>query len=457
MTAQVARPDHDDTPDCRHEIPPALQPYGYSYGSTPHVNRLSAAAFAFQLAAPYITAMLTCAVLGFTQLLVIDAWGARRGAKLRDLLMKWDAAWLTGIADDGYLRVPGRDPFESVAFFPGYPTLVRMVAAPLEIFGADDATFRAAMIVSMTSSILLACGLARLAIDIAQRLSAHPLSTRFQIAVAVAVAAIAFGAPMSVMYWMPYSEPLFTALAVWALVALLRRRFVVAGTLVLFAGLTRLTAVALVITLCAAALVELWCYCRARGTFTPIRFPWAAVTSPVVGSAGLVAYLAWASYRTRSEGGYFTVQDHGWGSAFDWSSSTWDWLRHNTIASSGDANTVGYVITSWSMILVAGLCLATLGPLLCGRLSWQVWLPGVTAAAIVLGSGGTMHARPRLLLFATLLMLVPMVVLAIVRLGRRTDWRLPVGVAALTSTLALWCALGFWVSGHMLIDFDYGI
>ncbi|MDJ0454097.1 mannosyltransferase family protein [Gordonia amicalis] len=414
-------------------------------------------AFAFQLAAPYITAMLTCAVLGFAQLVIIDMWGARRGAELRDLLMKWDAAWLTGIADHGYLRVPGRDPFESVAFFPGYPTLVRMVAAPFEVFGVDDATLLAAMIVSMTSSILLACGLARLAIDVAQRLNAYPLGTAFQIAVAVAVTVIAFGAPMSIMYWMPYSEALFTALTVWALVALLRRRYVIAGMLVLFAGLTRLTAIALVVVLCVSALVELWRYGRAHGTFMPIRFPGAALAAPVVGSTGLVAYLAWASYHTRSEGGYFAVQDHGWGSAFDWSSSTWEWLRHNTISSSGDANTVGYLITSWSMILVAGLCLATLRPLLRGRLPWQVWLPGVTAAAIVLGSGGTMHARPRLLLFATLLMLVPMVVLAIARLGRRTDWRLAVGVAALTATLALWCCLGFWVSGHMLIDFEFGI
>ncbi len=457
MTAQIVRPDHDDTPGCRREIPPAPQPYGYSYDWNPRVNRPSAVVFAFHRAAPYITAMLTCVVLGFAQLVIIDMWGARRGAELRDLLMKWDSAWLTGISEHGYLRVPGRDAFESVAFFPGYPTLVRMVAAPFEVFGIDDATLLAAMIVSITSSILLACGLARLAIDIAQRLHAYPLGTAFQIAIAVAVTVIAFGAPMSIMYWMPYSEALFTALAVWALVALLRRRYVIAGVLVLFAGLTRLTAIALVITLCAAALVELRRYCRAHGTFMPVRFPWAALTSPVVGSAGLVAYLAWASYRTRLEGGYFAVQDRGWGSSFDWFSSTWDWLRHNTIATSTDANAVGYLIASWSMILIAALCLVTVWPLLRGRLPWQLWLPAVTATAIVLGSGGTMHARPRLLLFATLLMLVPMVVLAIARLGRRTDWRLPVGVAALTATLALWCALGFWVSGHMLIDFDYGI
>ena len=437
------------------ELPPSARRH-HEHPIT-NTTRCAATASALREAAPYIAAMLTAAVLGFAQLLVIDAWGQRRGADLRDLLGKWDADWLTGIADHGYLRVPGRDPFESVAFFPGYPTLVRVVAAPLVIFDVGDATFLAAMIVSITSSILLAGGLARLVIDVAQRLRPWPLDVGTRVVLSVAAAAITLGAPMGQMYWMPYSEAMFTALAVWALAAILRGRYLTAGVLVLFAGLTRLTALALIATLCAAALVELWRYLRYRKAFAPMRFPWRAVLAPVIGSVGIAAYLTWASYRTRSAGGYFAVQNKGWGSGFDWGRSSWDWLRHNTIIPATDPNSVGFAISSWSMILAAALCAVTVWPLLRRRLPWQIWVTATAAAAIVLGSGGTMHARPRLLLFATMLLLVLLAVLAIDWLTRQHSWRLHVGVASLTAAIGLWCVLGFAVSGHMLIDFAYGI
>lgn len=449
MTTQIALVHRDRAPDQVSPDAPVIHLAGHPTG---HVNRLPATTAVVRQTAHHVAAMLTAAALSVAQLIVIEVWGARRGATLYDLLMKWDAAWLTGISEHGYLRVPGRDPFESVAFFPGYPTLVRMVASPMEIFGVHDATFVAALIVSMSCSLLMACGITCLVVDLGQWLRGQRLGTSARIGVTVAATAVVFGAPMSVMYSMPYSEAMFTALALWALVMLLRRRYLVAGALVMVAGLTRLTAVALVITLVLAALVELWRYYRDHN-----RFPWAAIASPVIGAAGLVAYLAWASDETRSAGGYFAVQDKGWGSAFDWGASTWDWLRHNTIPESPDATSVGYTIAAWSMILTAALCVATAWPLRRGRLPWQIWFTATLAAGVVLGSGGTMHARPRLLLFATLLLLVPVVVLTIDRIARRDDWRLPAAVAALTTAIALWCCVGFWVSGHMLIEFQYGI
>lgn len=454
MTAQSALVHRDHAPDPLSPDAPVIQLADYPSG---RVNRLAATESVVRQTAHHIAAMLTAAVLGFAQLALVDAWGARRGESLRDLLGKWDAAWLTGIAEHGYLRVPDREPFESVAFFPGYPTLVRIVAAPMEVFGVHDSTFIAALLVSMTCSLLMACGVACLAIDVAQRLRPWPLGTGSRIALSVAATAVVFGGPMNVMYWMPYSEALFTALAVWALVALLRRRYLAAGVLTLFAGLTRLTAIALIATLCVAALVEVWRYWCGRRASAPTRFPWAAVLAPAIGSVGIVAYLAWASYRTRSVGGYFAVQDHGWGSGWDFGESTWHWLRDSTVPDTTDATAIGYTISAWAMILTAALGAATTWPLLHGRLPWQIWFTATLAAGIVLGSGGTMHARPRLLLFATLLLLVPVVVLAIDRINRHDDWRLPAAVAALTTAITLWCCLGFWVSGHMLIDFDYGI
>ncbi len=408
-------------------------------------------------AAPYFAAMVTAALMFVGQIAAAMVWGEREGHKLRDLLMKWDADWLTSISDHGYLSVPGRVPAESVAFFPGYPTLVRVVAAPLHIFGVDESTLIAALLVSVAACIALACGLTRLAIVLAQRWQSAPIGLPTQLALAVAVTVTALGAPMGVIYAMPYSEALFTALAVWALVALIERRYLLAAGLVLFAGLTRLTAIALVATLCVAAIVELWRYWRGRRADHRPPVPWQALAAPMIGASGLLAYLAWASYRTASLGGYFAVQDAGWGSGWDFGRATWDWLAHNTTGSLADATKLGFVITSWAMIAALALPVFTVWPLIRGWFPWQLWVTAVAVAGIVLGSGGTMHARPRLLLPVVLLLLVPLVVRLVVEVANWDAWRRWAGCAATAALGVAWCALGVAVSGTMLIDFKYGI
>ncbi|GAA4746287.1 hypothetical protein [Gordonia alkaliphila] len=402
-----------------------------------------------------LSAVLTALALGLTQLIAIRGWADRHD--LRGALMQWDSLWMTNIAEHGYLGFSiGDEPirWQSVAFFPGYPTLVRIVASPMTIFGVHDATYIAAVIVSTASCVALAAGLAVLALQLWRRLPDSvrlpPPTTRAQVCVAVAVTVLAFGAPMSVIYWMPYSESLFTASAVWALVLVLRRQYLAAGLLVLVAGLTRLTASALVLTLCAVAVVELWQWARRR-----TEFPVAAVLAPIIGSAGIGGYLLWADATVADIGGYFAAQDRGWGSGFDWGSSTLDWLANNLALDVGDATGLGLGLSSWSMILVAGLIAVSLWPLLGRWLPWPVWLTATTVALIVLGSGGIMHSRPRLLLLPTLLLMIPFVV-------RATRWASRQSYPWLWVILGveiggLWCGFGFWVSGHMLIDFDYGI
>ena len=104
------------------------------------------------------------------------------------------------------------------------------------------------------------------------------------------------------------------------------------------------------------------------------------------------------------------------------------------------------------MILVAVLVVASLWPLLGRWLPWQVWLPAVVTVAITLGSDGVMHSRPRLLLIPVLLLLLPFVVRLTAVLLRRPRW-----VWLLVPLVVGWIVLGFWVSGAMLIDFEYAI
>lgn len=63
--------------------------------------------------------------------------------------------------------------------------------------------------------------------------------------------------PTAFVQSMAYTETLFTALAAWALYAVLRGRWIVAGALCVLAGLTRPTAAALIAALAITAAVTL--------------------------------------------------------------------------------------------------------------------------------------------------------------------------------------------------------
>lgn len=415
-----------------------------------------------RLAVP-VSAIVTAATLGLLQAWALAAWAAQDDKALRDVLIKWDAGWMTKIAEFGYFGFSvSPDPSErvewqSVAFFPGYPVLVRMFSSPLSVLGKQDATFIAALVVSAAASFVFAWGVARLALDVARRMptegSVPPaLSVRTQVVLTVAVTVLAFGAPMSFIYWMPYSEALFSALTVWALVMMLRRRYLAAGVLTLFAGLTRLTAIALILTLVVVAAVELWGWARRRS-----GFPVAAVTAPFVGALGMASYLHWADGVVAEIGGYFAAQERGWSSQFDLGLATLSWLsEHLVVQNPGDHDEVAYVLSSWAIIVAGVLCASSLWPLLRRWLPWQVWLTAILVAGSVLGSDGIMHARPRLLLLPVLLLSLPFVVRGVLWVARDRTRRWGGGVL-LAAAGVVWCALGFGFFGWMIVEFQYGI
>src|SRR4029453_11972485 len=93
--------------------------------------------------------------------------------------------------------------------------------------------------------------------------------------------------PHAIVENMAYTEGLFTALAVWSLLAVLRAQWLTAGTLCLLAGLTRPTAVGLIAAVGLAALVA------AVGRRDGWR-PWAAMA---LAPLGYVGYLVWVGIR----------------------------------------------------------------------------------------------------------------------------------------------------------------
>lgn len=205
----------------------------------------------------------------------------------------WDGFWYLGIAEHGYT---GFDPALTynahgnyfpdapMAFFPGYPLAVRLFG---QLSGGN--LLPAAITLSVMASIAAGYGVARLA--------GHAGAGRRGRLVAVALTA---GAPISVVYAMPYPEALLVALASWTLVAVVERRWVLAGLGAAAAGLVSPMSAGLIPVVVVTALAELF----RRPAWRPV----IAVSGALSGMGG---YLLWVQLVSGTPGGYFGIQRIG--------------------------------------------------------------------------------------------------------------------------------------------------
>lgn len=213
---------------------------------------------------------------------------------LQRLAWKGDAGWYTRLAEYGYtipteagLESEDRHNARSLAFFPLYPSLIRL---------ASTAGIPApGVVIASIAALVAAWGLFRLGENIA--------NARTGVVLAVLWGCL----PGSIVLSMGLSEPLFTALAVWCLFFLLRGNLLIAAMLSLVAGLTRPTSVAVVLAvLWVAVPIAAGGPNRARG-----------LVAMVVAPLGLVAYLSYVAASVGSPLGYLTIQAK-WGSRSDW-------------------------------------------------------------------------------------------------------------------------------------------
>lgn len=130
-----------------------------------------------------------------------------------DRFARFDSGWYHGIASDGYLWVPGGR--SNLAFFPLYPTLMRYLG---RLFGgAQHDYYFAGLLVSWVSFVLAIALLYRLArLDLT-----HDEAVRATTFVAVF--------PAAYFYGVIYSESLFLLTLVGAVLALRKRRWLIAG------------------------------------------------------------------------------------------------------------------------------------------------------------------------------------------------------------------------------------
>ena len=313
---------------------------------------------------------------------------ARNGRPLVDVLAVWDGGWYVRIAEDGYadhldLSAPVTDQITgSLAFFPGYPMLIRLVS---DLTGLDSQW--AGVAISLVAGAVAAAGIAVLASDWAGY------------RVGVLAALLWAAAPMGVVGSMVYTEALFTALVVWTFVALRRHSWAVVGALGLAAGLARPTGIALG-TAVAAYVAWIWWGGRTSRESDAERSGVLPLVAAGLALAGTPAFWLWVAIRADRWDGWFAVQNAFWGSRFDGGAS---------IASLAGGVLLGETPPGLEMMSLATvLCLLAAVGLLVLASRARVWWPLLVYTAIslvmVIGSAGYFSSKLRFL--------VPMFVLA---------------------------------------------
>ena len=233
-----------------------------------------------------------------------------------DPLLSWDARWYILLAGSGTGGPPGAVdpngvPYElRLMFFPLYPALAR----PLTFLPFVSPT-AASLVVSLIAAVAAAWGI----FAIGRKLHGDRFGVMLVALWAVVPAALTQNGA--------FSESLFTALAAWALLAVLNERWLTAGLLAGLSGLSRPTAAALILAVGLAALVAA---IQRRGGWRPYA---AMLLAP----AGLLGYLAYASAKLGGVGEYFKIHRETFGAFFDFGKSHWEVVKGIVIGIGDDA------------------------------------------------------------------------------------------------------------------------
>ncbi|MFE2837886.1 glycosyltransferase family 39 protein [Streptomyces mirabilis] len=366
-------------------------------------------------AAPALLGYAAVRALG---VLTLALWSAANGKSAHTLLTaRWDSLWYTRVADLGYgyeVRLPNGDVHSNLAFFPLLPWLERLVSALTPLSYAD-----AGLLVSTLASLAAAWGIFAVA--------DHVYGPRVGVCAVLVWAVL----PIGVVQSMAYSESLFTALAAWSLYAVLTGRWVTAGLLAAFAGLTRPVGAAVVAALWVAAIAS---FVRDRSAHPAHGAPvLRRALGMLLAPLGAAGYVLWVGHRTgKGPLGYLDVQA-GWRNGFDggyaFARFVGDKFTSFPSALAGVGLIVGVALIIWLYVT----CVRQGQPL-----ALLVYAGIVIALALCASS--YFGSKPRLLLPAFPLLLPLALALARLRTSRSA---LILGGVALASTLYG----GFWLNG----------
>ncbi|MGC5246748.1 hypothetical protein ACPXB3_07465 [Gordonia sp. DT219] len=367
-----------------------------------------------------------------------------RGMALRDSLSAWDGKWMLAIAEYGYGGVPEsltdargiHTGDTAYAFFPGYPYAVGAIAHLPFI-----SPFGAAILLNVLLGCVAAVGTARLGALCVRHMTRRspllagdperPVDPR---RTGLYLVALFAATPMSVVLTMAYTETLFCALSIWALIGVLEKRWLLAGVCACLVGTVRPTAIVVIGVVMLAALIDLFGSGSSPWSGRRAVRAWAAV---VLSPLGFLGYLAVVWAHTGSPTGWFTIQTQGWDTRFDWGVAAFDFVNDQLL----NSEEMAPVATSWIIVItLVVVCVA-----IWARLPWPVLTYGVLVTASIVLSSGLMMSRPRLLLPAFVL-LVP---LAIALARARTA-----GGVAVMAPIVIGSA---WFGAHMLTVYPHAM
>ena len=370
---------------------------------------------ALRRAAPALLGYAAVRALG---LLALALWSVGRDKSPYTLLTaRWDALWYTRVAELGYgyeVRLPNGDVHSNLAFFPLLPWLERGLAAVTPLSYAD-----AGFAVSLLASLAAAWGIFAVA--------DHVYGRRVGVCAVLLWAVL----PVGIVQSMAYSESLFTALAAWALYAVLTGRWPTAGALALLAGLTRPVGLAVVAAVWAAGLAS---FVRERGTQrTPGARRGPRALGLLLAPLGAAGYVLWVGHHTgKGPLGYLDVQA-GWRNGFDGGHAfalfVADKFTSIPSALAGIALIVGVGLLIWLYVV----CVRQRQPL-----PLLVYAGVVTALALCASS--YFGSKPRLLMPA-----FPLLLPLALALARARNRRSAGVITVIATASALYGA--FWLNG----------
>jgi Gpi18-like mannosyltransferase len=299
-----------------------------------------------------------------------------------------DAGWFMLIARDGYPAhfLIHHRPAPAAAFFPVFPLLIRLAGRALGSYLAGG------LVVTVVTGALSAW----LVWLVATRVRDRRVADRAVLLYCLFPGAMAFG--------MMYSEGVTVTLAAAALLALVTRRWALAG---IIGAIGTAEASILFILVPVAGIVALQAIWRRR--------EWASLVAPVLTPLGALAFFGYLGRRYHDYGFWFKTEQSGWGEHIDWGAhnlhlvlwQTANWWPGYTRTA---VNVIDAIIIVMLAVTVAGIVVV-----IAARLPLPLSLYTVLLAATFLLSPA--GPRPRYVLCA-----FPLFIGAAAKLPRAVYW-----------------------------------
>ena len=315
-----------------------------------------------------------------------------------------DADYYLGIAQHGYpasLPSPWRDsPVNArVAFFPLFPALIRLASY---LTGGNYPV--AGLIAQIAAGAASAVGVWA----VAARLRGHRVADRAVVLYCLFPGAMTFS--------MLYSEPLAVAVSAAAILALLDRRWLLAGIAGAAATAERPTLIVLVVVFGVAAIQAIW-----------TRREWAALLAPALTPLGVLAFFAYLGHRYHDYKFWFRVETDVWHQHLGWGEHT---LR---VVLWMDPATERAHVFNAVLIIMFAVAAVGIALMVADRLPFPVILFGVLLVLLTVISPAQ-STRPRFVWTA-----FPIFIGAAAKLPRALYWPvLVVSAAGLVFLIAWW-------------------